>query len=371
MVRMSSTHRGRGVAIRLAWVAGLVGVFLFTTACPPPQTSAPPRVRSRLSKVRGEQPGMVRIEGIAPIAGFAKGRDSTFMHCLELILDASGTPVSYDELMGISGLAFRIQFRVGPWDVGNCDPLVGENCLPELFTALGWQYDVWVVRQGELAEADLLKRAIRRSIDAERPVLAANIIPPEDWGIITGYLADDTWLCRSYNGDAQRTDRRAQGWPSGVVILTKRVGSGNIKEAHRNSIRRAVELWDKRRHEEYALGERAFEEWCRSLRTVTTADYVHANFWTYIGLIDARASASRYLRQIAPEFGSSQQALLDAAEWYEKETRLLLSGLNVVPSARSLGGAMPPIEMRTRQIDTLRQAQTYEKNAIDKLRGVR
>lgn len=342
--------------------------MLFTSACPAPPSASAPRVRSRLSKVREERPGSVRIDGVGAIQGFAKGRDNTFMHCLELLLDAAGQPVSYDELMGISGIAFRAQFRVDRWDVGNSDPLVGEDCLPSLFAALGWQHDVWVVRRDELAEADALRRAVKSSVDAEMPVLAANIIPPEDWGIITGYRGDGSWLCRSYNGDAQKTDKPAQGWPSGVVILTRRVGSPDFKAAHQNSIRRAVDLWDKRRTDDFAMGSRAFDEWCRSLKSAMTPDYMHANFWTYIGLIDARAAAGRYLRLIAPEFGPQEKDLIMAAEWYEKEVRLLLRGLKDVPSARALRDTMPPAKMRTRQIDTLKQAQVYEKNAIDALR---
>ncbi len=311
---------------------------------------------------------MVRIEGIGAIRGFANGRDATFVHCLELVLEAMGTRVDYDELMGVSGLAFRTQFRIDRWDPGNPDPLVGADCLPTLFAAIGWGYEVWVVRRDELAEADALRRSIRQSIDAGAPVLAANLIPPEDWGIITGYRRDGAWLCRAYNGGAERSDKTATGWPTAVVFLTRPTGKSNAPQRHKDSLRRAVEMQDVKIHDSYALGAQAFEEWRRSLRSVRDAQYVHANFWTYIGLIDARAAAVRYLRSIAEEFGPQKIYVSEAADWYDKEVRLLLDGLNDVPSERLYRDSIPPVETRARQIDTLGQAQSMEQSAVSALR---
>ena len=342
-------------------------VMLGSTGCAPPPGTLTSE-RSKVSVVRDERPGLVRIEGIGPIRGFAKGRDSTFMHCLELVLEATGRPLGYDELMGVSGLAFRIQFCNDRWDVGNPDPLVGADCVASLFAAIGWEYETWVVRLDEIAEANSLRQAINQSIDRGIPVLAANIIPPEDWGLIVGYRPDRSWLCRSYNGGAERVDQPHKGWPTAVVILNKRLARPDPVKAHADSIRRAIELFDKKSTGSYSLGAKAFDDWCQNLRTVRNEKYVHANFWTYIGLIDARAAAVRYLRSIAKEFGPKEIHLNLAADQYDKEVQRLLKGIGDVPSAQKYPDSMPPKEMRDHQIDALRDAQMLEKNAIESLR---
>jgi hypothetical protein len=336
--------------------------------CPPPAGTSPTE-RSKLALISDRRPGLKRLEGLGPIRGFAKGRDNTFMHCLELVLEALGRPIGYDELMGLSGAAFRVQFRVDQWDVGNPDPLVGNDCLPVLFAAVGWEYETWVVRQDEIAEANALREAVAQSItERYTPVLAANIIPPEDWGVIVGVQPDRTWLCRSYNGGAERVDMPAKAWPTAVVLLTRRLPRPDPTRAHADSIRRAVESFDKRSTGPYALGSKAFDEWRQSLKSVRNEKYLHANFWTYIGLIDARAAAVRYLRSIAKEFGPREIHLNMAADWYDKEVQLLLKGLADVPSQQRYPDSMPPKEMRERQVETLRQAQTYEKSAMEALR---
>ncbi|HVP10683.1 MAG TPA: hypothetical protein VMV94_05780 [Phycisphaerae bacterium] len=349
-----------GFAVATTWTIIIAG-------CEPAAGSSS-KERSKISVIRDERPGLVRIEGIGPIRGFAKGRDNTFMHCLELVLEASGRPIGYDELMGVSGLAFRIQFRTDQWDVGSPDPLVGADCLPALFSAIGWDYETWVVRRDEISEAEALRQAVKQSIDRGTPVLAANIIPPEDWGIIVGYRPDRSWLCRSYNGGAERTDQPAKGWPTAAVILTRRLTRPDPVKAYAASIRRAIELFDKRSEGSHSLGTKAFDDWCQSLRSARDEKYVHANFWTYIGLIDARAAAVRYLRSIAKQFGPREIHLNVAADWYDKEVQLLLKQIRDVPSVRTYPDSLPPKEMRDHQIDVLRQAQIFEKNAVESLR---
>jgi len=346
---------------------GLVAACCWWSAagCEP----AAPSIRERpLISIVRESPGQFRIEGLEPIRGFARMRDHTFIHCLEIVLAGTGRYYGYDELMGFSGLAFRLQFRVDRWDLGNADPFLGESCAEPLFAAVGLDYTLHVVRRDEIAEVNALREAIRQSLDNGMPVLATNLIPPEDWGIITGYRPDRTWLCRAYHGGAEAVDRPATGWPSVVVILSRPRPPLPRAAAREMSLRRAVELFDLQRSGDYAVGSKAFDNWCVSLATVQDQRYVHANFWTYLTLIDARASAVRYLRGIAASFGPKAMHLSAAAEWYDKEVRLLLRGLAHVPSARRFPNSLPPVEMRNRQTEILREAQKMERAAIDALR---
>lgn len=353
------------IALLSAVGIGLIGVF----GCPPPKAKdAPtPRERSRISIVR-EKPGDVRVDGVGPIQGFAKGRDCTFMHCLELVLEATGRKIPYDELMGLSGMAFRTQFRTDRWDVGNPDPLSGENCIDTLFPAIGWDFEVRIVKHEDYADVDALYRDVKKSIDDGLPVLAANIIPPEDWGIIVGYRGARVWLCRSYNGGAEETDKTATGWPTAVVFLVQKRTRPPVHQSHIESIKRAVEQFNRKPAGQILVGRQAFEGWLNALRSPKDRGYIHANFWTYVSLIDARGAAVRYLRSITPEFGQKGIHLGLAADQYDSEVRLLLDGLPNVPAEHAFPSAMPPAEMRSRQSDTLRQALVLEEKAMESLR---
>ncbi|MEK6642983.1 MAG: hypothetical protein AABZ08_03675 [Planctomycetota bacterium] len=362
---MSHTRTISRLLPRLSLVGAMT---LALTGCPAPKTEEPTiRERSRVSIVR-DRPGDVRVDGIGALRGFAKGRDCTFMHCLELVLEATGRKIGYDELMGLSGMAFRTQFRTDRWDVGNPDPLAGESVLDVLFPAIGWDYDLRIVKQEDYAEKDALYRAVSKSIDAGFPVLAANIIPPEDWGLIVGYRGSRTWLCRSYNGDAEASDKSATGWPTATLFLTNRKSRPEVRKAHLESIRRAVELFDRKASGQNVLGRKALEAWTEALRSPKDRSYIHANFWTYVSLIDARGAAVRYLRMIAKEFGTRDLHLGMAADYYDSEVRVLLQGMNNVPAEHTFPVGLPPAEYRAKQIETLRQALALEEKAIESLK---
>ena len=101
---------GRPPAVRPAHAAIALGAVLLFTGCGAPDATVA-HERSRLVRIKGERPGSARLEGVRPIRGFSVGRDCTFMHCLELVVEALGRDIGYDELMGISGMAFRLQVR--------------------------------------------------------------------------------------------------------------------------------------------------------------------------------------------------------------------------------------------------------------------
>ncbi len=362
--RVAAAHYSRG--IRSLGIGALLSCLLAGCGGPDPEQPMPDIEHARLTRI-SEQPGAVRLDGLGAIRGFARGRDCTFMHCLELVLGSMGRPISYDELMGMSGMAFRTQFRVDRWDVGNPDPIVGEACLDAVFSSIGMQYDLRVVRRDELSEAAALRGDIAKSIDRAVPVLAANIIRPEDWGVIVGYRADQQWLCRSYNGGAMDRDRVADGWPTAVVLIGKRLPPPARRDVLNAAIRRAVELFQRRQAGRYVLGSRAFDAWCQELRRVDDRTYLHSNAWTYVCLMDARAAAVRFLRGIAPEFGAQGEHLNAAADFYDQELQLLRANYKYVPAERDFPNSTPPPEMRERQIDVLLRARAIEQKAVDEM----
>ena len=153
-----------------------------------------------------------------------------------------------------------------------------------------------------------------------------------------------------------------------VVLLTNRKNRPDAHKSHVDSLRRAVEQFEKKPAGGIALGRQAFETWITNLRSPKDRTYIHANFWTYVSLIDARGAAVRYLRSIAKEFGGKDLHVGMAADYYDSEALLLLQGLSNVPAEHSYLNAMPPAELRNKQIDLLRQALVLEEKALESLK---
>ncbi len=335
----------------------------------PSGTSAPSQTDVPRLRLEREGANGARLAGLSPLVGFARGRDCSLMHCLEVALEGLGRPISYDDLMGMSGHAFRLQVRADGWDAGAADPAVGDGCLDTLMAAVGWSYDFRVVLREDLTASDALLQAVRDSIDRRVPVLAANIMPPEDWGLIVGYRPDRTWLCRAYNDGAESVDRVAKGWPTGVILLTGARTRPASLQVHVDGVRRGIEMFERvRMSGAYVTGRKAFETWMGQLRAPRDASYVHANFWLYVNLIDSRAAAVRYLRDKARSFSSKEMHWSMAADWYDQEVRLLIQNLPYVPSAKEAGGSVPPYQTRQQQIDVLGQALKLEEKAVDSLK---
>jgi len=356
-----------GATYHYSWQLGIACLLIAGAGC-----------SSKSGSIDGDKPRLVpvkvgddvRLTNLDPLNGWGEDRDCTFMHCLETALAGVGRPIGYDELMGLSGMAFRTQFRVGIWDGSNPDPLVGEACLPPLMSAIGYDAETIIPRKNDAADAARVRTAVAGSLDRGAPVLATNLIPPENWGIITGYLNHGSqWWCRTY--DAGSFDVPATGWPTAVVILTKALPRPSAKAAHRASIARAIELHDKAIVETFAQGGKAFDEWEQMLERVTDRDYMQPNAWTYVSLIDARGAAVRYLRSIAPEFGKQRNLIEQAAESYERQRELLRNGLPAVQWPQDFPRGVPPFATRQRQIAVLREAAILDDEAIDALRKIK
>ncbi|MEE8170756.1 MAG: hypothetical protein V3T70_09425, partial [Phycisphaerae bacterium] len=299
-------------------------------------------------------------------------RDNSFMHCLELVLQAVGRPIGYEELMGLSGAAFRVQFRVDTWCPSSPDAHAGFDCVAPVMAAAGLDHQLYYTSRDSAQEVQRLRRDIVTSIDDGIPVLANNIMPPADWGIITGYrYKGREWFCRAYAEDARELDRTARGWPLAVVIISQIKPIEDMRPAYVESIRRAVELFEAPLADDYYLGRKAFEHWSRQLMRVIDRSYLQPNAWTYASLVDARLAAVHYLRDIAPKLPPHTATLQQAADLYGREAALLDANRTDVPFPDEAPFGIPPATMRRRQADTLRQAMELEAQAIELLKKIK
>ncbi len=359
-----------GVAARITLAALMSGAGLAGVGgCDPAAPAV--RERSRIGIVKtGDD---VRLTGLTALCGWGEGRDNTFMHCLETVVNALGRELDYDELMGLSGMAFRTQFRLGIWDAGNADPLVGADRVRPLLEAIGLDYEIGHPDPANLAEFGRARQSVAASIDYGVPALATNLIPPENWGIITGYRykGGQKWWCRTYAPSARSVDQLATNFPSALVVLTRVRPRPDLRAARRASIARAVEMADRLMVDGYAQGLRAYDEWCAMLMRAADREYLHPNAWTYVSLIDARAAAVRYLRRLALEFGDRREHLERAAEAYVRQRQTLLSALDAVPWPRDAPVGLPSFSVRQKQINALRAAAQIEAEALRNLRAAR
>lgn len=321
------------------------------------------------------------IEGVGEL-DFAR-RGNSVMGALELALHTIGDQTSYDELMGTSGMAFRLQMALPEWCPSAPYAGVGYDCVPHAAAALGRDIE-WI--PAEPAASDPMARrveAIVDSIDRDVPVLYG----AEECGLIVGYHhGGRQFSVRSYFDPSEMysvLDRL--DWPSPGILGDAEPAPGPEQKLHR-SLELAVDLarCEQRfpthhpgRH--YACGFAAWEAWIDGLRDderfqaiprEQLAVAIQANAWCYRSLIDARAAAGRYL-------GRAGDGLARIADLYERLALLLEEGLGVVPQPRAwlkddgigIGYRMQtgddwPAAHRHQQADTLERGLDLERQAI-------
>lgn len=320
------------------------------------------------------------LEGVDQLR-WGQGQECTFMGALAAALRAMDEEVTYDELMGLSGAAFRLQFHQPNWDNSSADVLTGFDHAGAALAALGYRAEWYRVDEDDAAGVRNARGAIMRSIDQGHPVVAQKLRVAMDWGVITGYREEGKeFLGRTY-WDQTEEYARADNWPWRVLIFGNRVGVPDRAEAILRSLEIAVELATTSRFGDYASGFAAYERWVadvldddrfESADTEQLERMACCNGWCYFSLEDARRVAARYLRSIEEELGEqSRSHLVRAAEAYDQ----LLTGLSerlthVYNGDNRTNGEPWTQEIRQAQAETLRAAMALERTAVDELRAI-
>ena len=118
-----------------------------------------------VGKVSKTDEGATVIAGLEKVGwGGAGIRENSAIASLVAVLNVMGEPISYDELMGFSGAAFRVQVHQPQWcPSAPCAPCApcGFDCLAEAIKAMGMigrvigtrRMDSPDATEGEIAEA--------------------------------------------------------------------------------------------------------------------------------------------------------------------------------------------------------------------------
>ena len=312
----------------------------------------------------------VYIKGVDRLQ-WNKGLDCTFMGALTALARYLGDDVTYDYLMGVSGMAFRVQ----KWEQGWCPSAAcvgpGYETHAKAFDALGYQmgFRGWYGDKTDTDKIAAMREPIMKSIDQGYPILFEDM----DNGLIVGYSDDgNKLLCRSYfDKDDQYT--QAAHWPWSIFFLEKKDKPIERKTAVNDSLRIALEEADTEKFNGYYSGWAAYDNWIAALRDEAkftdkkhTEGSAQPNRFMYAVLADGRAAAARFLRSVQNDLGDeSKPHILKAAALYQQIAKKLDVGRKHLPGE----GKTWTKEMRKSQATVLMEVSKLEKQAIGELKA--
>jgi len=328
----------------------------------------------------------VIIEGIGKL-GWGLGMENSFLGAVTRLDEKSGNDISYANISGLSGYAFRLQFFDG-WCPSSPDATCGKDVGSEILEKLGYKFEVYHMAT-EFTDEDMVKSAISedeirkiimKSIDSGWPVIAVDLIEIPEWGIITGYQKDGKELfCRTYF-DKTKGYELAQKMPW-VIFVIKNKEDADIEALYKQSLRVAKEVYNTDKYENYFSGITAIKQWIKALENEKYFEEIDnekldevilANWWIYYSLLDARNIATNYLSDNIEKFNVNEDLINEIIEKYKTEVEILQNGFKNVPSQEMLQSGMKwDNQLRNKQIDTLNEFLDIEIEVNDILEKIK
>jgi len=336
------------------------------------QTKEAPKLKTKIHR-EGDR---VWLEGVK--LGAFGDQDSSVHAAQAAAMQALGYSVSYDYLLGVSGLAFRIQVSKDGLCPSSPHSACGYQCIDRAVEALPCERKGYGAKAEETEKVKEIRQAVMASIERGVPVQYGS---KED-GLIVGYQKNgDEWICLHPMRDGAKKIFIEKSWPWGVTVYTS---PKDIEPARRDlivaSLQQAVKMANSPENGGYFLGFNAWDRYIEKLKALDTADEktlkdaMTGNAWIYECLGLYRLSAARYLRSVANEFSApATKHLKKAADLYEKMATKVLTdekhcGMTIAPYAWSKEGKVWTAEMRHGQIRRLRKALPLERRAIEEIK---
>jgi transcriptional regulator with XRE-family HTH domain len=253
------------------------------------------------------------LSGIAPLS-WGNGMDCCWGGSLYTALKYMGESYTYEQIMGMSGACYRINFTE-VWDWSATDALVVFDYSAILFRAIGYE-QVWADRLNKDKRSSERKMIVS-DIQMGKPVVAINLRVAAEWGVITGYADNGmTLYCRTYfDGDLLdesgkvKTDGseylETENWPFMLVHFGNKGKCPADKEIFKASIQALIDSFRAPCERGYWQGEEAYKKWIKGLSNDSLWDLNNArddfyrrasvNECTLRSLIDERHCAAVYL----------------------------------------------------------------------------
>ncbi|MCK4338917.1 MAG: hypothetical protein KAW87_02865 [Candidatus Cloacimonetes bacterium] len=328
----------------------------------------------------------VIIEDIGQL-GWSIGMENSFLGAVYRINEKFGQEVSYEDIVGLSGYAFRLQFFDG-WCPSSPDATCGKDVGSEILKLLGYKFEIYHMKT-EFMNEEMVKSAINegeirqimmKSIDSGWPVIAIDLIEIPEWGLVTGYQKDGKeFFCRTYF-DKTKGYEIAQKVPWAIFVITDK-GDVDITPQYKNSLLLAQKLYNTEKFDNYFSGIKAIQEWIKDLQDEKYFTEIGdtqfeetnlANWWIYYCLLDTRNIATNYLSENINKFDVNEDLINEIIEKYKNEVEILQNGFKNVPSQEMVQSGMKwDNELRNKQIDTLNEFLEIEievSNIIEKIK---
>jgi hypothetical protein len=325
--------------------------------------------------------GKVWIHDV-PHLKFHRNQDNTYCSALFQAMKQSEHPYSYNDLMGLSGLAFRFRYSNGKTKTGFCpSSAIGE--MPDEQKALrrrtGWQTRFeW---QDAKDDPEGIRQRIVAAIDAGKPVVCY----PPVWnvGLIYGYEDEGRTLLVS--------DVLAKEHPSHVPLLkmgpmretlTEWQQPMPMPQALREALAEATTNWGRGKHDgglagrEYWYGKAAFDAWIDDLSGYEALSDAEkkglraVDGWLYHCLWDARKAAASFLKDWGCVVPDARGDLAKIAEIYQQETKALEPLVEAKYEGDKRDGYLSPGE-REQEVKILKRVRDLDGQAIAMIETMR
>ena len=322
--------------------------------------------------VRREQ-DRVWLEGVS--GWFVGNRECSVHAALAAVMEALGEDITYEYLLGVSGLAFRMQVSQDGLCPSSPHSFCGYQCHARSFEASPWKLEILEVKPDDAEGVAKARQAVVDSIERGVPAQYGS----EEDGIIIGYQAGGAaWICYHARHEGGTKTFVETAWPWGIAIFREpKEELCARRELALGALAQAVEMAGTEEAEGYTVGLGAWDAYVAKLRALQDADEgtragaMLGNSWIYECLAQYRGAAAQYLRDVATEFDSETAGhLLQAAALYERMSNEVLKDgerclLSIAPPPGSLGeGETWTTEMLQDQIARLEQALPLEREAI-------
>lgn len=331
------------------------------------------------------------IDGI-PMLKWGEWRDNTYCGCVSALLNAAGVVVSYEEVMGLSGVCWQAVMR-DDWDPSAQMPQNGLLCEKNVGDAFG--IDVYTQKD----DKEVWERA-KKSVDSGFPVLlVAGRCEPE-WTLACGYAQEngrDIFYGRTYF-DCQN-DKSSQkiienqplcvpeneiftenryfcfngfpGWFPGVLtrFYDKKCEPVSPRQALKVSLETCVKMFEQKPGEHHKYGYDAydilisgFELGDDQYRAKCKNDQYHIG-----SMQDARRAAYVYLNRATGLLeGEEREKLSQTAAIYKKMLDNLLAAVPYEKTAAVFNVNSEPVwsaKQRRNLAAALKENKTLEKQA--------
>jgi hypothetical protein len=309
---------------------------------------------------------------------FVGDKESSMQAAMESIMQALGEDVKYDYLVGVSGLAFRMQVYKKGLCPSSPHPACGYQCFDRSFKSLPWEMKSYQAKAEETEKVKEIRKLIVESIDKGIPVQYGS----EEDGVIIGYQKNgDEWICYHPIKGKDGKSFIETDWPWGIgIYANKKKKMRAKKDLIIESLQQAVEMAITEDSGEYYVGFKAWGEYIKELNRIAAgddklrADSMLGNAWIYECLVQYRLVAAKYLRDFTGDRDNPIFAHLNkAAEYYENMASKILTDdkheiLAVTPYPFSLkeGEKWTP-EMIKAQVTRLEKALPLEHKAIEEI----